>query len=137
MVGAILLAGGALTVTLGRTDAVGSLFEQVLTIPIIVAILAWNVLAWWIRRLIVGRVNDLRLSSTTALWIGTRMSLMIAGITVLIAGLIAMAFGLEIAAALIRAMVLLAFAAAFTGIVGGAWFNSVLAVRHWRAHRVE
>lgn len=52
--------------------------------------------------------------------------------TVIMGWLIALALGLEIATALIRAGVLLVVAMAFTGIIGGAFLNSVLAVRHLR-----
>ncbi|MEO8176313.1 MAG: hypothetical protein ABI626_06600 [Sphingomicrobium sp.] len=51
--------------------------------------------------------------------------------------LIALALGLDIATPFIRAVVLLAVVTAFTGIIGGAFFNSVLAVQHWRNYGTQ
>ena len=61
------------------------------------------------------------------------MAFLLATITVIVGWLIALALGLEIETALIRAGVLLVVAMAFTGIIGGAFFNSMLAIRHLRA----
>ena len=67
-------------------------------------------------------------------WGGSRVSLLIATIAEMVGCLIALALDLEIATAFVRAAVLLAVVMAFTGIIGGALLNSVLAVRHWRGH---
>ena len=138
IVGGILLAGGALFLTLTRGDAASSLFQHVLTIQVIAVLLAWFLLAWSARRLIVGKLSKLRLNSLTAfIWGGSRVSFLIATLTVMVGWLSALALGLEIATAFLRAVVLLVVATAFTGIIGGAFLNSVLAVRHWRGHETQ
>ncbi len=136
--GAILLAGGALSLTFTSGDAVSPLFEHVLTIQVIAFLLVWYFLAWSARRLIVGQLPKLRQNSSAAfIWGGSRVSLLIATVIVMIGWLVALALGLEIAMAFVRAIVLLVVATAFTGIIGRALLNSMLAVRHWRGHKTQ
>jgi hypothetical protein len=138
IVGAILLAGGALSLAVTERDPAIFLFQHVLTIRVIAVILIWNLLAWSARRLIVGKLPELRLNSLTALvWGGSRVAFVIATVTVLVGWLIALALGLEIATAFIRAVVLLVVAMAFTGIIGGAFLNLRLAVRHLRGQGTQ
>ena len=132
--GAMLLAGGALFLTFTRGDAAGTLFQHVLTIQVIAVLLIWFLLAWSARQLIVGKLQKLRLNSLAAfIWGGSRVSLLIATVTVMVGWLVALALGLEIATAFVRAVVMLVVTTAFTGIISGAFVNSVLAVRHWRS----
>ena len=132
IVGAISLAVGALFLTITSGDPASSLFQHVLTIQVITVILIWYMLAWSARRLIVGKAPELRLKSLTALWVLSRVSLLIATVTLLVGWLITLPLGLEIGTTLVRAGVLLVVATAFTGIIGGAFLNSMLAVRHLR-----
>lgn len=72
---AILLAGCALSLSVTERDPATSLFQSVLTIQVIAVILIWNLLAWSVRRLIVGKLPELRLNSLTALiWQGSRVA---------------------------------------------------------------
>lgn len=138
IVGAILLSGGALFLTFTRGDPARSLFQHVLTIQVIVALLLWSFLAWSARRLTVGKSPKFRPNSVAIfIWGGSRVSLLIATVTAMVGWLFALALGLDIATALIRAVVLLVVVTAFTGIMGGAFLNSLLAVRHWRGHGTE
>ena len=136
--GAILLACGALSLSVTERDPAASLFQHVLTIKVIAVILIWNLLAWSARRLIVGKLPELRMNSLMALiWGGSRVAFLIATVAALVGWLIALALGLEIATALIRAVVLLAVAMAFTGMIGGAFLNSMLAIRRLRGQRTQ
>ncbi len=138
IVGAILLAAGALFLTFTRGDPASSVFQHVLTIQVIAVLLVWFFLAWSARRLIVGKSPKLRPNSVaTFIWGGSRVSLLIATVTAMVGWLIALALGLDIATAFVRAVVLLVVVTAFTGIIGGAFLNSLLAVRHWRGHGTE
>ncbi|MEO7411251.1 MAG: hypothetical protein ABIU10_08030 [Sphingomicrobium sp.] len=138
IVGAILLLSGALFLTFTKGDPASALFQHVLTIQAIAALLVWFVLAWSARRLPVGKPPKLRPNSVaTLVWVGSRISFLIATVIAMFGWLIALALGLDIATALVRAVVLLVVVTAFTGIIGGAFLNSVLAVRHWRGRRTE
>ena len=133
IVEATLFAGGAVFLSVTERDPTISLFQHVLTIQVVAVILIWSLLAWSARWLIVGKLPELRLNSLSALILGgSRVAILIATVTVMVGWLIALALGLEIAPALFRAGVLLAVAMAFIGIIGGAFLNSVLAVRHLR-----
>ena len=132
IVGAILLAVGALFLTFTSGDPASSLFQHVLTIQVIAVILIWHLLAWSARRLIVGKAPEPRLKSLTAIWVLSQVSLLIATVTLLVGWLITLPLGLEIGTTLARAGVLLVVATAFTGIIGGAFLNSMLAARHLR-----
>lgn len=136
--GAILLSGGALFLTVTRGDLPSSLFQQVLTIQFTAGLFVWFFLAWSARRLVVGKLPKPRSNSVaTFVWGASRVSLLIATLTAMVCWLIALALGLDIATAFIRAVVLLVVATAFTGVIGGAFLNSVLAVRHWCGHGTE
>lgn len=137
IVGAILLSGGALVLTFTRSDPASSLFQHVLTIQVIGVLLLWSLLAWAARRLTVGKSPKISNSLATLLWGSSRVSLLVATLIVLSDWLIALALGLDIATPFIRAVVLLAVVTAFTGIIGGAFFNSVLAVQHWRNYGTQ
>lgn len=138
IVGAILLSGGSLFLTFTRGDPASSLFQHVLTIQVIGVLLVWFLLASAARRLTVGKSPKISVNSwATLIWGGSRVSLLLATLIVLSGWLIALALGLDIATPLIRAVVLLAVVTAFTGIIGGAFLNSVLAIRHLRSHGTQ
>ena len=133
IVGAFVLAGIALFLTVRKGDVAGALFQHPLTIQLIAGIVAWSLLAWAARRLIVGKLSNTRLNLLPVIvWGGSRVSLLIAVIALLAGWLTALAGGLEIATLFGQALILLVVVAWFTGMIGGAFLNSLAAVRSWR-----
>ena len=136
--GGLLLAIGAVFLTVTRGDPISPLFRHPLTVQIIVGLLTWSLLAWTARLLIVGKLRKLRLNSMAAfIWGGSRLALWLATLTVLVSWLATLALGLLVETALARATVLLVMVTAFMGIIGGAFFNSTLVIRRWRALGTE
>jgi hypothetical protein len=133
VVSGLLLASVAVFLSVGVGDPIGPLFRQALTIQVILGVVVWSLLAWAARRLVVGRLGNTPLTSTAALvWGGFRVALLIAAVTVIVCGLASLVLGLEIGTAFVRALVLIVVVTAFTGIIGGAFFNSLLVVRRLR-----
>jgi hypothetical protein len=132
ILGGLFLASGAVLMAWSG-DPVGHLFRQILTIQVILGLVAWNIFAWTARRLIIGKLDDMRLTSMAALiWGGFRVALFVAVVTIIVCGAVAWALGLETVTAFVRALVLIVIVTAFTGIFGGALFNSLLVVRRLR-----
>jgi hypothetical protein len=135
--GALLLAGGALYLSITQGDPISPLFRHVLTIEVMAALVVWFTAAWTARRFTVGRLPKLQLGSAGLLWGGSRVALLIATVLLLIGWLAALALGIAVQTAFLRAAVLLLVVTAFTGIAGGAFFNSILAIRHRRVQTPE
>ena len=120
-----------LTVRLG--DPIGPLFSQLLTIQVLLGLVVWALLALTARRLMVGKVDNMpKTSIAIFLWGGFRVALLVATVTAIVCWLAALALGLEIATAFLRALVLILVVTAFTGMFGGAFFNTMLVVRRLR-----
>jgi hypothetical protein len=132
--GALLLAGGALYLTVSRSDAVSPLFQHVLTIQIIIALAVWFAAARVARRFTVGKLQKLPLSPGAVIWGSSRLALLLATVLLMIGWLAALILGLAVETAFVQAVVLLLIVTAFTGMEGGAFLNSILAIRHCRAH---
>lgn len=129
----LLLASATVFLSVWLGDPVGPLFRQALTIQVILGLVVWFFLAWAARRLIVGKLANMPLASGAAFICGGfRVALLIAAVTLIVCGLASLALGLEIGTAFLRALVLILVVTAFTGIIGGAFFNSLLAVRRLR-----
>ena len=136
LLAALLIASGALFLTIDRGDVLGPLFRYGPAIQVIAMLFVWSLLAWSARRLIVGKLPTLALNSWAALiWAGSRVALLFAIISVMAGWLIALVLGLEVETAFARAIVLLVVVTALTGMISGAFLNSFLAVRHWRARK--
>ena len=135
--GALLSAGGVLSLAIAEGDAVGSLLRQVLTFQVFVPPMVWFAAAWGVRRFAIGKLPTLQLSFAEVVWGGSRVALLIATALLLIGWLATLAFGLGVQLAFVRAVVLLAAVSALTGIAGGAYLNSMLAIRHWRVQSSE
>jgi nitrate/nitrite transporter NarK len=63
------------------------------------------------------------------------VALLVATVLLVICWLAALTFGLAAQTAFVQAAVLLLVVTALTGIAGGAFLNSALAIRHWRSKR--
>src|SRR5205809_765742 len=123
IIASLLIASGAVYLTATQGDMLGPLFQHVLTGRVLVSIISWTCLAHAARRLLVGKLPKIRLSSRAALvWGGSRVALLIAVVMVLVIWITALTLGLAIKTALVRAMALLFVVTAFTGIIGGAFF---------------
>jgi hypothetical protein len=85
-----------------------------------------------VRPFTVERLPKLRLSLPVVMWSGSQVILLIATVLLMIGCLAALAFGLAVQVAFLRAVALLAVVTFFTGIAGGAIINSRSVVRHWR-----
>jgi hypothetical protein len=138
VIAGLLLAGGAVYLTATQGDLLGPLFGDVLAMPVIGAVVVWFLMTWAARRTIVGSLPDTRRASNAALiWGGSRLALLLGVIILLVCWLGALALGFALEIALIRAVGLLAVLTAFTGIIGGAFLNSVATVRHWRVRKTD
>jgi len=135
--GALLLAGGALYLAITEGDPVSPLFRHVLTLEVMGTFLVWFTVAWAARRFTVGKLPRLQLNSAGVIWGGSRVALLIATVLLMIGWLAALAFGLAVQIAFVRAVLLLVVVTAFTGMAGGAFLNSMLAFRHWRVQTPE
>ena len=132
-VAALALAISAVSLAVTFGDPVSPLFAHVLTIPVIAALVIWFALAWAARRATIGDLPKESVNSWAAfVWGGSRVALLLATVLVTVGWLITLALGLELATDFVRALVLLLVVTAFTGIAGGAFLNSVWAMRHWR-----
>ena len=129
--GSLALSGGALILAINSEDAVGSLFASVVTLPALAVLIGWALLAWLARRVAIGGVPEEPLGAFGLVWGGFRVSLLFAVVPVLCGWLVALALGHDLQFALLRASVLLVVFTALTGIMGGAIFNSSLAVGRW------
>ncbi|HEX8214224.1 MAG TPA: hypothetical protein VF582_01995 [Allosphingosinicella sp.] len=134
---AILLAGGALYLAITRGDPLSPLFRHGRTIEIIAVLLLWSMAALAVRRFTVGRLPELQLNLPGVIWGGSRVALLIATVLLMVGWLAALAFGLTVQVAFLRAVVLLLVVTFFTGIAGKAIINSLLAIRHWRGGTPE
>ncbi len=133
---ALLLASGALLLTFTQGDSVSPLFGHVLTVQVILALVVWSLVAWGVRRLVIGKLPKMRLNSRAAfIWGGFRVALLIATVTLMVCWFAALALGLAAETAIVRAVVLLLVVTAFTGITAGASFNSMLVLKRWRDRR--
>ena len=129
----IILAAIALFVTEKLGDATSVLFDQLLPIPAIGVLLLWAVIAWVARRALYDQPPDLTLHSRGILvWVGSRISLLVATVLLLIPWIIALATGHDAMPTLLRAFILVLVVTALTGIIGGAVLNSALAIRQFR-----
>jgi hypothetical protein len=114
------------------------LFRQALTIQVILGLVVWSLLAWAARRLMVGKVEKMSATSIpTFIWAGFRVALLIAAVSAIVCWLAALALGLETATVFLRALILILVVAAFTGIFGGASYNSMLVVRRMRQRQTQ
>lgn len=135
--GAILFAGSALYFAITQGDNYGPLLRHVLSNQAMITILVWSVVALGARWLTVGKLPKSPQNSTTVIWGASRLSLLIAVVLLMIGTLIALAFNLAPQLALFRAFVFLLVVTGLTGIAGGAFYNSMLAVRHWSGPNSE
>lgn len=136
VVGAGIVLAAAAVLLSGQGGPLSFMFRHGLFVGIMAGICVWNPIAWAARRVIVGKQPELCLSSTlTSLWGGFRVALLVAVVTLLVFAVAALAIGLGVGATLVKAIVLVMFVAAITGITAGAIFNSMLVVRHWRGHK--
>lgn len=132
---ALLLAGGALYLATLVGDPVGPLFRHVLTLQVIAVLLIWFAAAWAARRFIVGKLPKLELNYAGLIWGASRVALLIATVLLLLGWLTVLALGLAVETAFVRAAILLLIVTAITGIAGGAFLNSLLAIQHWRVQK--
>ena len=134
----ILLAIGAMFLSVVWGDPINPLFRHVLTVQVIAVLLAWSVLAWATHLLLFGRLPKLQLTSMPAFaWGGFRIALFVATVTAMVCWLASLALGLAVETVFIRAIVLLVIVTAFTGLIGAAFFNSLLVVRRLRARKTQ
>jgi len=132
----ILLAGGTIFLSAIVGDPIGPLFRHVLSVQIVVVLLVWSGLAWTARLLLVGRLPRLRLSSMTAFaWGASRIALFLAMVTVMVCWLALVIVGRADNATFVGAIGLLVVVTAFTGLIGTAFFNSLLVVRRLRVRK--
>jgi hypothetical protein len=132
-VAAVAIAIATISLALVVGDPVGPLFRQPITVPLMLALFVWALLAGAARRLTVGKLPTVSVNSRAVFfWGASRFALLMAVVLVLAISLVSFAIGLEIAGALLRGSVLLIVVTGFTGLGGGAFLNSALAVKHWR-----
>ena len=95
--------------------------------------MAWSLLALGPRWVLVGKLPKRPVSFVPVLiWGGFRVALLVATVTVIVCWLAGLAFGLAVSTTFVRALILILIFSAFTGITGGAFINSMLAVGQWR-----
>jgi hypothetical protein len=135
IVAGLLVAGCAVLLTT-QADPISGLFRHVFALEGIAGLVVWNLLAWAVRRVTVGRSPKMPLNSTaTFVWGGFRVTLFIATVTLVACWMTALLMGLILETAFIKAAVLLVLVTAFTRITAGAFLNSMLVVRRWRGQR--
>jgi len=129
----LAVASGAVFYSATEHDPIGPLFRQSLTAPVIVGLMAWSLLALGARWLLVGKLPKRPVSFVpTLIWGGFRVALLVATVTAIVGWLAALALGLAVSTIVFRALVLILIFSAFTGITGGAFINSMLAIGEWR-----
>lgn len=137
IIAGLLLASGSAFLAM-QGDPTSPLFGNVLTVPVIVGLVVWSVLAWAARRMTLGKLPRMRLNSTvTFVWGGFRVALFIAAVTLMVCWLAALALGVTIETAFVRALVLVLLVTVFTSIAAGAFFYSMLVVRRWRGGKAQ
>jgi hypothetical protein len=133
---AVVLASGAVLLAVRLGDPISPLFREALTLQIVAVLIVWFTVAWAARRVIVGQLPTDSIPSPAALlWGGSRVALVGAIFLVLVACLVSLTLGFQLASAFARALFFLFVAMAATGIAGGAAINSILAWRHWRVRQ--
>lgn len=136
VVAGLCVASGAVFFSATEVDPIGPLFHQALTGQIIVGLLAWSLLALGLRWLLLGRLPKMPISFVPGLiWGGFRIALLVATVIVIVVWLAALVLGLAVATTFFKALVLILMFSAFTGIAGGAFINSILAMGELRRRR--
>lgn len=121
------LTSGAFIASITLGDPVGLLFRSILTGPLILGIVAWSSLAWTIRWLMIGSLS--RRSLTTRLgffWGGFRVAQVGAILSLVVAGVIALASGSAIEALIREALVVVGVTISVAGLLRSAVGNSRL-----------
>jgi hypothetical protein len=129
-----LLAAGAVFLTRRPIAPLGSPFQPALTVPVMVSILLWALLSLAARRKFVGKLPKAQTFSLPALiWGGSRVAFACSFLILLTCWVISFAFDLEATPTFLQAGVLVLVWMGFTGLIGGAFLNSLLVVRRWRS----
>jgi hypothetical protein len=119
-------------------DPIGWAIRRVLITPLGLTLLAWNLLAWGARRLIVGKPSKemLRASrSATALGF-LRFASTVAMLGIIACLLVSLVLGSDLRTSFFKAFVLIAFFSVSVSVVGGAVLNSMLIAKHYRREPV-
>ena len=117
-------------------DPVSALLQNPSTLYLLAGLVVWRLLAGAARWIILKALPNVGSEASAGLvWGSFRLALLVATVTALVGWLAAMTMGLALQAVLIEAVLLLVLVTAFTGVLGGAVFDSMLAVRHWRERR--
>jgi hypothetical protein len=130
----LVLAGGALFLTVSGAEPLDALFRHPAALPIAAALLAWYIVAMAIRLAVVGKFSAAEVPKTLLVYTGARLACLFAMGALLACWLAAFAFGLAVAPPLLGAAILLAIVNAFGVMVTGGCLNSILLLRHlWAA----
>jgi hypothetical protein len=138
LVAAVLLAAGAFLLAAQPTDLSGPRYQDFPIAPVVLVFFAWALLSVTARLLFIGRLPKSQKPSWAAMmWGGSRFAMAISTLILLICWLVSLAVGLQAEATFLHAAVLLLVFMGLTGVVGGAYLNSLLVLRRWRSGRTE
>jgi hypothetical protein len=136
----LAVAGGAIALTASVGDPISPLFQHAFAGPILLAIVAWGIVAIGVRWVRFGRSKKNPLGPTaSSVWVCVYLVLLIAVFADLAFLVIALTLGLdaEVRGALIRSLIFLVLLYGVTSMLGTALFNSLVAVSSNRTPRPD
>ena len=135
---AVLLATGAVFLEAHPIELSGVRDQDFPIVPVILIFLVWPLLSVTARLLFVGRLPKSPMPSWASLmWGAFRFAMFVSSLILLICWLISMSLGLHVQATFLRAALLLVVFMGLTGMVGGAFLNSILVLKRWRSGGTE